>query len=110
MTLFDSNDNPTEHELNVATTLRMDKGQYHIHANPYEEPSYTLFKAEGDITEFMKRSTELVKHVKSAKPLSGQTVILPGEQGDAIAKQAEESGEIEIAEAIWNELSAFVGV
>lgn len=59
--------------------------------------------------EFMKRSTELVEHVKSAKPLSGKKVLLPGEQGDARAKQAEESGEIEIADAIWKELCDFVG-
>lgn len=59
--------------------------------------------------EFMKRSTELVEHIKSAKPLSGQKVVLPGEQGDAVAKQAEESGEIEIADAIWKQLCEFVG-
>ncbi|HSX53130.1 MAG TPA: Ldh family oxidoreductase [Patescibacteria group bacterium] len=58
--------------------------------------------------EFMKRSTELIQHIKSAKPLSGQKVVLPGEQGDAVAKQAEDSGEIEIADAIWNELCQFV--
>lgn len=58
--------------------------------------------------EFMKRSTELVEHIKSAKPLPGQKVVLPGEQGDALAKQAEESGEIEIADAIWEELATFV--
>jgi len=58
--------------------------------------------------EFMKRSTELIEHIKSAKPLSGQKVVLPGEQGDAQAKQAEQSGEIEIAEPIWKELNDFV--
>jgi LDH2 family malate/lactate/ureidoglycolate dehydrogenase len=58
--------------------------------------------------EYMKRSTELIEHIKSAKPLPGQKVVLPGEQGDAIAKAAEESGEIEIADAIWNELTSFV--
>ncbi len=58
--------------------------------------------------EFMKRSTELIDHVKSAKPLPGQKVVLPGEQGDALAKQAEDSGEIEIADAIWKELVGFV--
>lgn len=58
--------------------------------------------------EFMKRSTELVEHVRSAKPLIDQKVFLPGEQGDEIAKQAEESGEIEIADAIWNQLNEFV--
>lgn len=59
--------------------------------------------------EFMKRSTELINSVKSAKPLQGQSVALPGEHGDALAKQAEESGEIEIADAIWEELTAFAG-
>lgn len=58
--------------------------------------------------EFMKRSTELVEHIKSAKPLPGQKVLLPGEHGDAIAKQAEETDEIEIADAIWKELTTFV--
>jgi LDH2 family malate/lactate/ureidoglycolate dehydrogenase len=58
--------------------------------------------------EYMKRSTELVEHIKSAKPLPGQKVALPGEHGDAIAKQVEDSGEIEIADAIWNELKTFV--
>lgn len=58
--------------------------------------------------EFMKRSTELVESVKSAKPLPGQQVMLPGEKGDALARQAEESGEIEIADAIWQELCKFV--
>jgi LDH2 family malate/lactate/ureidoglycolate dehydrogenase len=58
--------------------------------------------------EFMTRSTELVNHIKAAKPLNGQEVVLPGEKGDALAKQAEDSGEIEIADAIWNELVSFV--
>lgn len=58
--------------------------------------------------EFMARSTQLVEHVKSAKPLPGQKVMLPGEQGDAMAKQAEDSGEIEIADAIWHQLEGFV--
>lgn len=58
--------------------------------------------------EYMQRATELIEQVKSAKPLPGQKVTLPGEQGDAIAKQAEASGEIDIADAIWNELTNFV--
>lgn len=58
--------------------------------------------------EYMKRSTELIEHIKSAKPLSGQKVVLPGEQGDALARQADESGEIEIPNVIWQELSNFV--
>lgn len=58
--------------------------------------------------EFMERSTELINHIKSAKPLAEQQVVLPGEQGDAIARMAEGSGEIEIADAIWDQLSTFV--
>lgn len=58
--------------------------------------------------EYMKRSTELIEHIKSAKPLEGQKVLLPGEHGDALARQAEDSGEIEVADAIWNELNTFV--
>ncbi|MEI6481710.1 MAG: Ldh family oxidoreductase, partial [Candidatus Saccharibacteria bacterium] len=61
-----------------------------------------------DKEEYMKRATELVDHVKAAKPLKGQTVLLPGEKGDERAKQAEKSGEIVIADAIWNELLEFV--
>jgi LDH2 family malate/lactate/ureidoglycolate dehydrogenase len=59
--------------------------------------------------EYMKRSRELVESIKSAKPITGQRVSLPGERGDELAKQAMESGEVEIADAIWNELVKFVG-
>lgn len=58
--------------------------------------------------EYMSRATELVKNIKSAKPLPGQHVWLPGEQGDERARQAEESGTIEIDDAIWQELCHFV--
>jgi L-2-hydroxycarboxylate dehydrogenase (NAD+) len=58
--------------------------------------------------EFIKRSTDLVHHVKSAKPLPGKQVTLPGERGDAIAEQAEASGELEIADAVWQELMSFI--
>ena len=58
--------------------------------------------------EYMKRATELVNQIKSAKPLPGKQVILPGEHGDMLAKQAVDSNEIEIDEAIWNELVKFV--
>jgi LDH2 family malate/lactate/ureidoglycolate dehydrogenase len=58
--------------------------------------------------EFMKRSTELVESMKSAKPFAGQSIYLPGEQGDKKTKEAQEKGEVEVAGAIWNELVAFV--
>lgn len=57
--------------------------------------------------EFMSRSTKLVKQLKAAKPLPAQRVYLPGEQGDRLAKEAMETGEIEIADAIWKELCDF---
>ena len=50
MTTFDNNDVPTEHKLDIGDSLSMPKGQFHIHANPNNEPSATLFKAVGDIT------------------------------------------------------------
>lgn len=58
--------------------------------------------------EFLKATDELTKQLKSAKPLSSESVLLPGERGDNLAKQAAASGEIEIADAIWNQLKAFV--
>lgn len=58
--------------------------------------------------EYYARATDFVRQVKAAKPLPGQEVMLPGEQGDAVAKQALESGEIEIADSIWNVLTKFV--
>jgi len=58
--------------------------------------------------EYMKRSRELVDHIKSAKPIEGEQVILPGEHGDAKVQAAEEAGEIEIADGVWNQLIEFV--
>lgn len=58
--------------------------------------------------EFMKRSTELIEHIKSSKPLPKQQVLLPGEHGDQLAAEAQKSGEIEIADAIWQQLTKFV--
>lgn len=59
--------------------------------------------------EYMKRSREFVDSIKSAKPIAGQNVSLPGERGDKLAQEAEQTGEIEIADAIWNELLTFIG-
>jgi LDH2 family malate/lactate/ureidoglycolate dehydrogenase len=59
--------------------------------------------------EYLERSTEFINQIKSAKPLPGERVILPGEIGDSIAEKAIESNEIEIPDAIWDELNSFVG-
>lgn len=57
--------------------------------------------------EYMKRSRELVESIRSAHPLPGQIVLLPGERGDDLARSCEISEELEIDEAIWKELLAF---
>ena len=54
MKVFNDDDTVTEHILEVGTTLSMPQGQFHIHANPYTETSYTLFKADGDITAIVE--------------------------------------------------------
>jgi len=61
-----------------------------------------------DKAEYLANSTELCELVTGAKPLTGAGVQLPGERGDTILSTAIESGEIEIADAIWEELCAFV--
>lgn len=58
--------------------------------------------------EYMKRAKQMVDEIKSAKPIDGQEVVMPGELGDRRAKAAEESGEIEIADGVWSELCKFV--
>jgi len=40
--------------------------------------------------------------------MARKRVVLPGEHGDAIAEKARRTGEIEIADAIWNQLCEFV--
>ncbi len=48
--LSESGEQQSVHELGPGNVLAMEKGQWHIHANPGGEPSFTLFKAEGDIS------------------------------------------------------------
>lgn len=58
MTVFDNEGGSFDKILSPGDTLRMEKGQYHIHANPFDEKSHTLFKAEGDITDIVKALKE----------------------------------------------------
>lgn len=53
MEVFDDDGGSYEKILKNGDILHMEKGQFHIHSNPFDEKSYTLFKAEGDITEVM---------------------------------------------------------
>jgi LDH2 family malate/lactate/ureidoglycolate dehydrogenase len=59
--------------------------------------------------EYMKRSRELVDSLKSAKPIEGKSVMLPGERGDALAAEVEASGEVEVPDSVWEKLVEFVG-
>jgi L-2-hydroxycarboxylate dehydrogenase (NAD+) len=59
--------------------------------------------------EYMKRATQLVLSMHNAKPIPGVKVTVPGERGDAMAREVEQTGRIEIADAIWAELMTFVG-
>ena len=52
--LSESSEEQTVHELKPGDMLRMEKGQWHIHANPNDTRSFTLFKAEGDITSIVE--------------------------------------------------------
>jgi hypothetical protein len=59
MTLF-SEDGAVQEELvlEYPDAVRFEKGQWHVHANPYDEISLTLFKAEGDITAIVQNVRE----------------------------------------------------
>jgi LDH2 family malate/lactate/ureidoglycolate dehydrogenase len=57
-----------------------------------------------DTDTFKKEMTELLENVKTAKTLPGKEVLIPGERGDAIWKQIQESGEVEIEEKLWEKL------
>ncbi len=52
MTLFYDNREESV-ELGAGEGIQMDRGQWHIHANPFDDVSVTLWKAEGDITEIL---------------------------------------------------------
>jgi LDH2 family malate/lactate/ureidoglycolate dehydrogenase len=58
--------------------------------------------------EFMRRSTALINNLKSAKPLPGQSVLLPGERGDLMAEKALKDNVIEIDESLWSALVNFI--
>lgn len=52
--LSENGDVEATYDLTPGTALRMKKGQWHIHSNPFPEQSVTQFKAEGDITEIVQ--------------------------------------------------------
>jgi LDH2 family malate/lactate/ureidoglycolate dehydrogenase len=61
-----------------------------------------------DKAEYLKNADALTKSISGAKPLNGDNVYLPGEKGDKLTKKAEDTDEIEVSDAIWDELVNFV--
>ena len=47
-----------EVEMSPNDLVQMAKGQWHIHANPFDKESVTFFKLVGDITEIMQTLRE----------------------------------------------------
>lgn len=68
MNIFDEHDVPNDIELLVGEGVRMPKGQWHIHANPYDEVSVTIFKAEGDIADIVKILKQTTKKIDTNIP------------------------------------------
>lgn len=54
MKLFSDEENFEEKVMLPGNYIQIPKGQYHIHSNPFDQESVTLFKAEGDITKVME--------------------------------------------------------
>lgn len=52
------------HRLDSGDYLHMSKGQWHIHANPFDEISATLFKADGDITTIVQKLRESFTQIR----------------------------------------------
>jgi quercetin dioxygenase-like cupin family protein len=68
MTLFDEKDGLKEIKLTVGEGIKMPKAQWHIHANPYNEVSITLFIAEGNILDIMDELKKVNTKVETNKP------------------------------------------
>lgn len=58
MKIFNENGKINEKILKVDDTLDIEPNKYHIHSNPFEEKSITLWRASGDITEIIKNIRE----------------------------------------------------
>jgi quercetin dioxygenase-like cupin family protein len=56
VTLFNEDDTIEEiRTLGPGNAIRLEKGQWHLHANAGEEESVTLFTAEGDVTDYINK-------------------------------------------------------
>ena len=53
MKLFFDEQHFEEKIMTPGTYIQIPQGTFHIHGNPHDQESVTLFRAEGDITEIM---------------------------------------------------------
>ncbi len=68
MTLFDEKGELKEIELVVGEGIRMPKAQWHIHANPLNKISITLFIAQGNILDIMEHLKKINTKIETNKP------------------------------------------
>jgi len=62
-----------------------------------------------DKEAYLNGAEELISKIKAAKPANvGDIVYLPGEHGDELTHDRVEADEIEVADAIYNELEIFI--
>lgn len=52
-----------ERILEAPQGITFNKAEWHIHANPFDEVSVTLFKGEGDMTAIIQKVRETFKRV-----------------------------------------------
>jgi LDH2 family malate/lactate/ureidoglycolate dehydrogenase len=59
---------------------------------------------------FEERTSQLIERVKAAKRLPGvDDILIPGERGNRILAQVEQTGMVEIDDALWSSLVAVAG-
>lgn len=68
MKIFGKNNHYTDYKLNPGEGIRVRKGRYHIHSNPYNEISITLWAAEGDIVEIINEIRRTYKKITTNIP------------------------------------------
>ena len=62
--IIDEDEKITDYELNSGESIKIEKGKYHIHANPHEDISVTLWMADGDIVDIIETIRKIYRKVK----------------------------------------------
>jgi len=64
MKLFVDEKNFEEISMDPGAYIQIPQAQYHIHSNPTDQESVTLFRAEGDITKVMESIRKYFNEIK----------------------------------------------